>query len=126
MKSPNELGPADNDAPVDWTRKRIVFLSVSGILLLLLLWWAQSVLLPFMLALLIAYVFTPLVQLCERRLPRSASILLVYVVTFAVIYGSVAAMAPRIYVESLKLARDTPAMARGLTHTWGLRLEGWV
>lgn len=104
-----------------------MFLVVSGVLLVALLVWASEVLLPFVLAILIAYVFTPLVTLCERiRIPRGASILVVYLVTFTVIYASVAATAPRMMAEIRNLARDTPGMLRDASHTWGERVEGWM
>lgn len=110
-----------------WTRGRILFLAVSGALLLLLLWGVQQVLLPFILALIIAYVLTPLVALCERlRIVRPLAIVVVYFVTFTLIYVSIAAIAPRIYDETVKLARDTPGMAQELTRRWGPRIEGWA
>ena len=37
-----------------WTRGRVVFLAISAALVLLVLLWAHEVLLPFMLALIIA------------------------------------------------------------------------
>jgi len=42
--------------PGGWTRGRIIFLTVSFVLVLVLLAWAREVLLPFVLALIIAYV----------------------------------------------------------------------
>jgi predicted PurR-regulated permease PerM len=104
----------------------VIFLAVSGALLVGLLWWVYDVLLPFVLAVIIAYVLTPLVALCERvRVPRSLAILLVYAVTFTIIYVSIAAIAPRIYDETVKLARDTPALAQNLAQRWGPRIERW-
>lgn len=110
-----------------WSRSRIVFLAVSAAVLAALLFSVAEVLLPFILALIIAYVLTPLVQLCERvRIPRALSIVIVYVITFSLIYGSVAGMAPRIYAETAKLVRDTPALAKGLATRWGPQLERWL
>ncbi len=110
-----------------WTRNRIVFLVVSAGLTLAVLIWAREVLLPFILALIIAYVLTPLVELCERaRIPRPAAILLVYCATFGLLYLSIATIAPRIYVEGQKLAGDAPALAREVSTKWGPRAESWV
>src|SRR5689334_18135204 len=90
-----------------WTRQRIVFLAISASVIVGVLFWSREVLLPFVLALIIAYVLTPLVALCERaRLPRAVSILLVYASTFSILYFSIAAIAPRIYEESSKFVRD--------------------
>jgi predicted PurR-regulated permease PerM len=107
-----------------WTRERIVFLSVSGALVLGLLIWAREVLLPFVLALIIAYVLTPLVALCERaRVPRAAAILLVYATTFSVIYASVALMAPRMQTEMQKVVDDAPELAREFSARWSPTAE---
>src|SRR5688572_5622416 len=110
-----------------WSRQRVIFLAISGVVVTALLWWASEVLLPFVLALIIAYVLTPLVARCERaKIPRAVSILLVYFVTFALIYLSISAVAPRIYSETVKLVRDAPAMGQKLAAQWGPSVEDWV
>ncbi len=110
-----------------WTRPRIVFLAVSAALLLGFVCWASEVLLPFFLGLIIAYVLTPLVARCERaRIPRPAAILLVYAVTLSILYFSIAAIAPRIYDEGAKFARDAPALVDEAAKNWGPRVEDWV
>ncbi len=89
--------------------------------------WAREVLLPFVLALILAYVLTPLVARCEQlKLPRPAAILLVYAVTILGVYFSAAAIFPRIYSEGQKLARDTPELIERITNQWGPRAEGWL
>jgi predicted PurR-regulated permease PerM len=110
-----------------WTRARIVFLTVSGVLLLGLLVWAREVLLPFVLALIIAYVLTPLVERCERiRVPRAAAILSVYAATFTVLWGAYALIAPRLQDEARNLVDDAPALARDFTTLWAPKAEGWM
>ncbi len=111
-----------------WTRARVVFLSISGLLVVALLVAVREVLLPFIIALIIAYVLTPLVAWGESRLrlPRSLSIVLVYVVVLGTIALGVAAMAPRIYEESVRFAREAPALARATAHSQGTRVETWV
>lgn len=127
MTTPISIREPSSGRPGGWTRERIIFLAVSGLVTLAVLVWAGQVLLPFILALIIAYVLTPLVQQCERlRMPRAVAILLVYAVTMGVIYISVAAIFPRVYVEGVKLMRDTPALARELSTEWGPRLETWL
>src|SRR5688500_14027936 len=94
-----------------WSRNRIVFLVVSAVLALALLLWAREVLLPFIMAVIIAYVLTPLVELCERaRMPRAVAIIFVYVATFGLLYLSVAAIAPRLWEEGGKLTADAPKL----------------
>ena len=100
-----------------WTRARVVFLAISATLVLLLLLLVRDVLLPFILAITLAYVLAPLVAWCEYRTPgkfrgkRALSILLVYGVTIAILYFSLAAILPRVYVEAAKFA---PLGRRGL------------
>jgi predicted PurR-regulated permease PerM len=104
-----------------------VFLAISAALFLAFVFWARSVLLPFILGMIIAYVLTPLVARCERaRVPRPAAILIVYAVTLSIIYSSIAAIAPRLYEESAKLTRDAPALLDGASTSWGPRIEEWV
>jgi predicted PurR-regulated permease PerM len=110
-----------------WTRERIIFLAISGAVTVAVLVWAGEVLLPFILALIIAYVLTPLVERCERvKIPRAAAILLVYAITMGVMYVAIAAIFPRVYAEGVKLMRDTPALARELSTEWGPRAETWL
>ncbi len=110
-----------------WTRRRVVFLSISGTLAVCLLWATREVLLPFILALIIAYVLTPLVGRLERyRVPRAAAILSVYALVLGTLYGAGAALAPRLYSETTRFLREAPVMADKLADRWGPRLEGWV
>ena len=110
-----------------WTRQRVVFLAVSSVVVTTLLVCVREVLLPFMLALIIAYVLSPLVERVERfRVPRAAAILIVYFVTLGSIYFSIAAIAPRIYLETAKFMRDAPSLADKLSGQYGPQLEQWV
>lgn len=116
-----------NKGPGGWTRRRVVFLAVSGALTVAFVCWAREVLLPFFLGLLIAYVLTPLVARAERaKVPRPAAILIVYAVTLSSIYFSIAAIAPRIYAEGAKFTRDAPALLDEASKSWGPRVEEWV
>jgi predicted PurR-regulated permease PerM len=113
--------------PGGWTRGRIIFLAVSFTLVLVLLAWAREVLLPFVLAIIIAYVLTPIVRSCLRhRVARAAAILVVYAATFSTLYLTVALIAPRISSEAQKLIADTPTMAREVSTKWAPRAEAWV
>jgi predicted PurR-regulated permease PerM len=112
---------------IAWSRSRIVFLAISTAAVVGLVWWASEVILPFIMALIIAYVLTPLVVLCERiKIPRSLAIVLVYVVTLGGLYLAIAAMAPRLYQETMTLARDTPTLTRDLTSRWAPKVEGFA
>jgi predicted PurR-regulated permease PerM len=102
-----------------WSRPRVIFLTLSAAFVVAVLWWSSEVLLPFVLAMIVAYVLTPLVALCERKMPRAASIAVVYTVTLATLYGLGAAIAPRLYQETAGLARESPVLAQRLAEKWG-------
>jgi predicted PurR-regulated permease PerM len=105
----------------------VVFLSISAAVVTAVLVWAREVLLPFILAVIIAYVLTPLVARLERlRVPRAAAILLVYAFSIGSIYVGSAATFPRIYAEGVKLMRDAPELVQRLSTEWGPRAEAWL
>lgn len=117
-------GPPRIELGDGWGRRRIIFLTISALFALAVMWLTREVILPFILAVIIAYVFTPLVAWCERRgLHRALSIIVVYLGTFAVLSTSVALMAPRIYRETLGLTRESPQIARRLATQWGPVIE---
>src|SRR5688572_19942193 len=110
-----------------WGRRRIIFLTLSALFALAVMWLTREVILPFILAIIIAYVFTPLVGWCERRgLHRAVSIIAVYLGTFAVLSTTVALIAPRIYRETLGLTRESPQIARRLATQWGPVIESRI
>ena len=119
--------PSTRGGSGGWTRQRVVFLTVSSVVVATLLLLVREVLLPFILALIIAYVLAPLVERVERwRVPRAAAILIVYAITLGSIYLSIAAIAPRIYLETAKFMRDAPSLAEKFSDQYGPQLEQWV
>ena len=110
-----------------WTRKHVLFLAISAAIVFVLVIVIHEILLPFILAVIIAYVLTPLVALCERyRLPRSVSILLVYAVVLGTLYQGIAAAAPRLYRETAGLLREGPAMLKSASSSLGPKLDAWA
>lgn len=110
--------------PASGVRRRWVFLVVSATVFLGILISAREVLLPFVLALVVAYVFTPIVsQIERRRVPRWIAIIGTYLVTLGTIYGFIAVIAPRIVHEAATLRHEAPAIGRALQETWGPRIE---
>jgi predicted PurR-regulated permease PerM len=104
-----------------------VFLAVSSVTIVTLLFCVREVLLPFILALIIAYVLSPLVERVERfKVPRAAAILIVYAITLGSMYLSIASIAPRIIDESSKFMRDAPSLAEKFSTQYGPQLEQWV
>jgi predicted PurR-regulated permease PerM len=103
--------------PPRW--RRPLLLTVTAAVAVAVIVAAHEVILPFVLALVIAYVLTPLVAAVERRkIPRGLAVILVY----AAVLGSVAtfarAVAPRIAVEFRGLRRELPAVANEARDKW--------
>jgi predicted PurR-regulated permease PerM len=119
-------------AGAGWTRSRVIFLAIAAALALLLLFLVRDVLLPFILAVTLAYVLTPLVAVCEQRTPgrfrgkRAVSILLVYTVTISILYFSLAAIMPRVYAETVTFVREAPGLAAQASRRLGPKLDAWV
>lgn len=98
---------------------RRVFLAVSAILVVTVLALAYSVMLPFVLAITVAYVLTPAVRFVERgKVPRWAAILLVYALSLGAISGFVAAVVPRLVAEGQGLAAEWPRFQEVVRKDW--------
>lgn len=100
-------------------RRHTVFLLASAAVVLGVLVLAHSVLLPFVLALVIAYLLTPLVAWVEkRRVPRAAAIVLVYVVVLGTLGVFVRLTAPRVGQELASLRRELPGIGQTVRTRW--------
>ena len=96
--------------PPRW--RRPLFLWTSGVIAVTVMIAAREVMLPFVLAVVIAYVLTPLVASLERRkMSRGLAVVCVY--TFVLgSFGTFAwAIAPRIAHEFRNLRQELPKMA---------------
>lgn len=99
--------------------RRNVFLAVSGGLTVVVIGLAHGVILPFVLAIVIAYVLFPVVAWVERmRVPRAVAILAVYFVLIGSIAGFVRISAPRMGQELANLRREMPELAREANERW--------
>jgi predicted PurR-regulated permease PerM len=100
-------------------RLRRVFLGLSALVAAAVVVAARDVVLPFVLAIVIAYVLTPLVAWAEkRRLPRPVAVLLVYAVVLGSLAGFVRGIAPRIGLEFRNLRGELPALAEEARSKW--------
>lgn len=100
-------------------RRHAIFLAVSAALVVAVVVAARSVLLPFVLALVIAYVLTPAVAWVEhKRVPRALAIILVYVVALGSLGVSVRVGAPRVAQEVASFRRELPLLSRTIKHVW--------
>src|SRR5258708_5942849 len=99
--------------------RKPVFLGVSALLAATVVVAAHEVMLPFVLALLIAYVLTPLVARVERRrVPRPLAIAAVYAVVLGSMGGLMQGIAPRIELEFRNLRGELPALAAEARQKW--------
>lgn len=111
-------------APVDPAvvaarRRHAIFLGLSAVAVVALLLVAHEVLLPFILALVIAYVLTPFVGWAEKkRVPRPYAIILTYVIVLGSLAGFVRFGAPRVAQELAGLRRELPTLKDTIRHRW--------
>lgn len=110
--------------------RRIVFLAVSGGVATAVIIAASGVMLPFVLALVVAYVLTPAVLRLERlRVPRWAAILIVYAIALGSVGGFVALSVPRLVSEGKALTAEAPRLAARVREEWlpaiDARLRRW-
>jgi predicted PurR-regulated permease PerM len=110
--------------------KRILFLAVSAAVAVAIIVVARGVLLPFILALVVAYVLTPAVLRLERmRVPRWASILIVYAFALGTIGGFIAISVPRLVAEGKALGAEAPRYVAHIRERWlpalDARLRRW-
>lgn len=109
----------------------LLWLAIAAVLLAF-----RQVLLPFGVALLVAYVIEPLVtriagwEIRGVRLPRWVAILLLYAVFFAALYLFSVAALPQIYREMVRLTAEARHFLNGLTPdriAWYIRVaEEWL
>ena len=100
------------------TRRRL-FLGVSAAVAAAVVLVAHEVMLPFVLATVIAYVLTPLViRLERRRVPRGGAIVLVYVSVLGSLGGLVWAAAPRVALEFRTLSQELPRLSAEARDRW--------
>jgi predicted PurR-regulated permease PerM len=84
----------------------------------------QYILLPFILAVVIAYIFSPVVdRLCSRKIrnrmiPRWIAVILIYFVMGVSLYSFSVIVMPRFAGEFAKLAEDAPDFFRKASQVW--------
>jgi len=104
--------------------RRIVFLSVAGGALALLLVAFREVLAPFMVALVVAYVFAPVVERMQkirvagRAMPRWTAVLVLYLALLGTMAAAIALGAPLLVREVQRAARDAPRAIETARAEW--------
>lgn len=100
-----------------WRRKAFVIASAAIAVAIVVA--AHEVILPFVLATVIAYLLTPLVGTVERRgLPRALAVAIVYAVVLGSMGLLLRGIAPRIALEFRNLRRALPAAAAEAQSRW--------
>ena len=103
---------------LDNRRRRLLFFGVSAAVLVGILVVFREVLLPFLLAIVVAYVVEPIVGVIQKIMPRWLAVLLLYLA----LLGGIAAFAvvgiPRLAVEVEKLGAEIPTIIRSARNEW--------
>jgi predicted PurR-regulated permease PerM len=107
-----------------------IFLAVSAVVIASVLVAAHAVLLPFILALVVAYVLLPAVRRVEqRRVPRWIAILMVYALTLGAVGGFISLIVPRLVAEGRGLTAEWPHFTATARGEWlpaiDRKLAGW-
>jgi predicted PurR-regulated permease PerM len=104
--------------PARWHKP--IFLGITAAALVVVVALAHTVMTPFVMALVIAYLLTPAVTWVEgRRVPRGWAIILVYVVVLGSLGVFLRVAAPRVGKELGNLGRE-------MRHNAGVAREEWI
>ncbi len=105
--------------PPPYRHARTIFLTICAVAVAAVVVVGRAVLLPFLLALLVAYVLFPAVRLVERaRIPRWAAILLVYITVIGTMAGFTTAVVPRLIEETKQLSAELPKLTQTVRDQW--------
>lgn len=113
-------------------KRRLYFLGVSGFLLLGILVYFREVLLPFALAIVVAYVLSPIVSAGEmikigkNKAPRWIVVLVIYLFLLGALSALLALSIPRLTVEINRLTGEAPKAVSKARDEWLPQLEKWL
>jgi len=116
MSIPPESGPGS-------ARRRLIFFGVSGLALLGIVAVFRGVLIPFLLAIIVAYVLAPLVAGLGRVLPRWIAVVIIYLGLLGALSAFLALGVPRLAVEVDRLAAEGPRIVKSVRDDWVPRIE---
>lgn len=96
--------------PPGINRKQTLLWAGVGAAIVGLLWLLGPTLSPFMLGLVLAYIFEPLVErLCRQRVPRTLAVVLVILFVISLVVGLILILVPVIQQEVRTLIARLPA-----------------
>jgi predicted PurR-regulated permease PerM len=117
--------------PGGWGRRMAKLWGFLGFCILVLI-LARHVVLPFVFALLVAYIFAPIVNRMSRapdgrrRMPRGLAIILCYIVLLAAVGLFMVALLPRVYKDLSRLGREAPSMYQRINDEYVPQLAAWL
>jgi len=136
-------GGGSGSGPVSWPRARSVLGSGGWVRRLARLWGflafavlvvvlARHVILPFIFALLIAYILAPIVQWMvfrkdeTKRMPKGVAILACYAVIITFMVGFIAILLPLISKDVARIGAEAPKLYEKLNDEWAPKLAHWI
>jgi predicted PurR-regulated permease PerM len=121
-------GMLPESGPGSRSRRRWFIGIFVGLLLIVLITF-RAVLLPFLLAIVFAYVLSPVVSAGERlrfgntRPPRWMVVVALYAVLISVLVGLIAVSVPRLTAELQRLTREAPRLVATVRSEWLPQLD---
>ncbi len=114
-----------------WVRRLTKLWGFLGFAILILV-LARRVILPFVFALLVAYILAPLVMRMSeapsgrKRMPKGLAILICYIVLIASIVGFMVILMPRLSKDAARIGAEAPALYDRLNNEWAPSLGRWL
>ena len=99
---------------------------------ILVLVLARGVILPFVFALLVAHILSPVVRRMAHRpdgtlrMPRWVAIIVCYIVFLSVLGTAMVTMLPRFTAELTRMAGELPSLYKSVNEDWAPKLAGWI
>lgn len=116
---PSAGAPPSGVDPARRKRHRRIFVGITGILATAVIIASNDVLFPFILALIVAFILTPVVLWIEKRgVPRFVAILITYVVALGGLAGFFALIIPSMVSEGKQIQADMPARLKYIEEEW--------
>ena len=117
--------------PGGWGRRTAKLWGFLGFCILVLV-LARHVVLPFIFALLVAYILAPIVNRMsrspdgKRRMPRGLAIILCYLVLLAAVGTFMVALLPRLYKDLGRIGAEAPGAYQRLNDHWVPSIASWL
>jgi predicted PurR-regulated permease PerM len=123
--------PTPPESPFTWFRRLAKLWGFLGFILVVA-WFFRAVLLPFVLAVLVAYILAPAVdrmarwRIGKRVFPRGGAVILCYVLLLAIIAVFFTAFLPRLSNDFARLGAETPRLWEKAQKEWVPQAARWL